>query len=319
MNTIKSPLVGMQGFVKYESVNKHTGRRTLLRDWHPNVILNTGRLEMGARDNWLDSSQIGTAGTPEPTVGDSQLYSYFNGTTSVYSNITGAQGSAPYYGFRRKTFRYNVGEAATNISEAGFGWDFIAGAYLVSRVLPLDSLGEPTTVTPLADEFLDVTYELRYYPPLVDVLGQVTLMGVTYNTITRAAEVTSGTLWGDCIGRQMGARTDNSTSYWRAFGEDGDIGDITGNPTGTGANLVSASEVTNLAYQNNYKRRMSVIASANSWNTGFGVRCVRWRTYGGSYQTRFGSDDGLDNPIPKTTDYQLKLVFEIGWNNYTIP
>ena len=62
---------------------------------------------------------------------------------TITDDIYGAQASAPYYGWRRKTFRFAVGSgiANENLNEVGIGWDTIEGAYLATRALIVDISG----------------------------------------------------------------------------------------------------------------------------------------------------------------------------------
>ena len=60
-----------------------------------------------------------------------------------------------------------------------------------------------TTITPLADEILDVVVEVRYYPPLTDTTGTVTLNGIDYDYIIRAASITNVAGWGEFIGNKI--------------------------------------------------------------------------------------------------------------------
>ena len=66
----------------------------------------------------------------------------------------------------------------------------------------------------LSTEFLDLTYELRYYPPLIDVLGTITLDGVVYDTTLRAASVTNADYWGSIIGSQIAGINNTAGNVW---------------------------------------------------------------------------------------------------------
>jgi hypothetical protein len=56
---------------------------------------------------------------------------------------------------------FRSGVAAGNISEVGLGWD---NSNLWNRALIKDANGDPTTITVLSDEYLDVVSEVRDYP-----------------------------------------------------------------------------------------------------------------------------------------------------------
>jgi hypothetical protein len=198
---------------------------------------------------------------------------------------------------------------AANLSEAGVGWG-TSGSTLISRALIIDPITQlPTTVTPLADELLDVTYELRYYPPLVDVTSpQVTLNGVVYNTITRAASVTGGR-WAADIGALIGQYSAFATD-WSAY--DGDIGPITTGPSGLSAASDNSSQ-SNLGYSSNsYEIGVRCITGSTGWNLVNGIRSIRVRTTAGDYQTQFNAASGGAS-IPKTVDYNMNMVWTLGW------
>ena len=225
--------------MRFQTVNKFSGKITSDTGFFPNTILNDGRNIMATETYWMDHCQVGTDNTA-PTQNDTTLAGYIDGTSTVMETTSGQNTSPPYYGWKRRRFRFDAGPiGGENLKEAGVGWG-LSGATIMSRALILDPiLHTPTTITPLADEFLDVTYELRYYPPLIDVTTpQVTLDGVDYDTITRAAGVT-GIFWSDGIGNKIGPYTfDNNT--WNAY--DDDIGTILTGPTGVNTGSGNATQ-----------------------------------------------------------------------------
>ena len=70
---------------------------------------------------------------------------------------------SPYYRWAKVTWRFGQGVAAGNISEVGLGW---GNSNLWNRALIKDANGNPTTITVLSDEYLDVVSEIRDYPTL---------------------------------------------------------------------------------------------------------------------------------------------------------
>ena len=182
----------------------------------------------------------------------------------------------------------------------------------------MDLLGNPNTVTPLADELLDVTIQLRYYPPLVDVLGQVTVQGILYDTICRAASVTVSDYWGRQIGTAVGEHV-VYTSWWAAY--DGDIGPITTGPSGTSAGIDATSNVVNAPYSaNSFQRDMSFNVGPGGWNppSALGIRSVFLVTTAGAYQIQFNAvSDG--SRIPKHGGRTMNGLFRVGWTEAVIP
>lgn len=196
----------------------------------PNLITNAG-LDRMATSTYLTVCQVGS-GSAAPTFADTALAARIAGTQTVQSTDVGTTSSSPYYAWATRQFRFAAGVATGNIAEVGVGWGTTGS--LFSRALVLDSGGSPTTITVLADEILDVTYQLRYYAPETDDTGDVTFTGNlagTYDWIFRAANVTDNTAaWGwrmDGDGTPMNYRSSSTM-----FATNTDATAITGNPTG---------------------------------------------------------------------------------------
>lgn len=309
---------GMKGFHKWELVNKFSGKKRLVQDFRPNTILTSGRNTMSTEATWLTAVQVGNVNTP-PVIGHTGLQGYVTGTTSLVggSSTFSAQGSAPYYGWSQKTWRINDPLIANeNIKEAGFGPD-VSGNTLISRVLVEDQTGAPTVVTPLPDEYLDITYQMRYYPPLSDVTGTITLDSVLYNYIVRACEVTNGAAWGQYIGNAIGQLSISSTD-WAAYSDV--LGTLEQSPSGTVVACDNANQ-SNRTYSNNsYVQGVQCNTGPGGWNVVGGIRSIRAKTTAGWIQTQFGVDaNALGNKIPKTTNKVMQMVWNIAWEEATLP
>lgn len=298
--------VGMKGFLRLRTIDKFSGKCRIDTGWFPNTLLDSGLNIMADRSDWMDHCQVGTDNTA-PNSSDTGLLGHVAGTNDVQIETNGREATAPYFGWKRKTFRFAVGTVAANLNEVGVGWAN-TGSTLISRALILDPiLQTPVTITPLADELLDVMYELRYYPPLVDVTSpQVILDGATYDTVTRASEVTDAA-WSANIGSAMGWAT---SINWDAF--DGAIGDILQAPSGNVVNH-SGSGPFDSAYSNNsFEIDMNINCASAGWNLGAGIRCIRIETTAGRYQTSFTNASG-GATIPKTTDFTMFMQWALGW------
>ena len=157
----------------------------------PNLILNQGLDRMGDNNLYRNYCQVGTGSTP-PAATDTQLVSPAGASASVTStgggNAQGIVTGPPRYAFDRRVYRIPAGTATGNLTEVGVSWAAGTGATLYNRALILDGSGNPITITKLADEVLDVTYELRTYIPTSDVTGTVVIAGTTHDYIIRAAE-----------------------------------------------------------------------------------------------------------------------------------
>lgn len=300
-------VIGIKGYFRLRTFNKDTGKKRIDTGWFPNLILDTGRNALGTQSDVLTSCQVGTSDTA-PNVGQAALVAYHAGTSDIRSTLTGSQSAAsPYYGWKRLVYRFAAGTVAANLTEVGVGWA-TTGSTLFSRALILDpDLQTPTTITPLADEFLEVSYELRYYAPVADATSpSVTLDGTVYDTVTRAAEVNSSH-WHDNIGKEI-KHTDGGN--WVAY--DGALGTQLQSPSGNGAGL-SSSIVGADAYSNNsYERIVHNQCAWNDWNLGAGIRSIRIRTTAGSFQTSFTANPG-GTTIPKTSGYTMVMKWKIAW------
>lgn len=248
-----------------------------------NIVLNSGLNRIGTAADWLSACQLGT-GTATPLATDTGLASFLGGTTSRQASVSGAQGSAPFFGWHRSTYRFGAGVATGNLTEVGVGWSAAAGANLYSRALILDAALQPTVITKAADEVLDVTYEARLHPPTVDATGNLTIVGSgTHAFVTRASNVTSGNEWGLAF-NAGGISSEPTFNIVYA----GAIGAVTTRPSGTSS---GASSAVNAAYANNSLQRAgSITFGLNNGNVG-GIRSmlVRYGTSNqfGSFQTEF--------------------------------
>lgn len=299
-----SMTTGMRGFYRVQ-IRRPDGRIRFDTDWYENTILDSGRNYI-ATANFMTSCQVGTDNTA-PNANQTALLGHHAGTTDITTTDEGNQAvSVPYYAWKRKVFRFAVGTVAANLTEVGVGWG-TTGSTLFSRAFILDpDTQNPTTITPLIDEILDVQYELRYYPPQTDVTTpQVTLDGILYDTITRGAEVNSQ-YWSQSIGNKVQATDgDNWTAY------DGNIGTLLQNPSGTGDGNNSGGIGTSSYQNNSYELDVYANVPSTDWNVG-GIRSIRIRTTAGSFQTQFSSNPG-GNTIPKTGSFTMFMEWRLSW------
>lgn len=172
----------LQGWFRIEA-GKRDGRRRVLADWFPNLITNAGldwlgdfsAAQTGSFNEIFDECRVGS-GTSAPSVNDTALDTQVAVHNSFWSEkIVGVneEPEGTWYGFSRMRWRFGEGDAAGNLAEVGIGPPDAANLFSRSRIL--DGEGNPTTITVLADEFLDVWYEIRVYPPPTDAEGTVEL------------------------------------------------------------------------------------------------------------------------------------------------
>ena len=326
MNTITLPPVGMQGRWRIYGTNKFNGHRRLLGK-QDNILLNSGLTNLGYQTGgFLTHCQVGT-GQGEATAGETGLKNWVNGTDNILSGgVTIGSGSTPNeeHGLKQITWRFTEGEVSGQgaLSEIGAGWAVGPGANVVSLAQIIDPItGNPTTVSPLPDELLDAQYEMRYYAPVGDSVGQVTLDGVDYDYIVRAANAASSTAWGNYIGQEPGAVA--GQSLWVAYGADGDIGTRTGAPTGT-PDQADNSNQSEETYLGTRERVCLADVGPTGWVVPQGIRTLLCQTTMGQYQIRFGvaTQAGqplpIDDPIPKTSGNPqlMGIGLRIAWAQY---
>lgn len=143
----------------------HKGDGTPVREseWFDNIVLDTGLARMGV-GSWITRCCVGM-GNSTPVATQTALDSFHASTTTYVSGseVSVANTTTPPYYFGAKiTWRFAQGVASGNISEVGLGW---GDTTLWNRALIRDVGGNPTTITVLADEYLDVVAEVRIYPP----------------------------------------------------------------------------------------------------------------------------------------------------------
>jgi hypothetical protein len=254
---------------------------------------------------FMSFCQVGE-GSTAPTNADSALESYVANSSTVHSNSQAAQSSAPYYGYNRQTFRFAAGTAAGNLSEVGIGW--AATGSLFARALIKDELGDPTTITVLSDEVLDVTYELRSYPveddsdPFnVSVTGDVPH---TYSCVVRASKVTDYLYWHP----QNQSVSFRLQSTYMQYAYNGTMGTVLQLPNGLSSQV---SSIVAAAYGNNdLYRDFDTIWELDNGNLAGGIKSVVWPSTIGTYQIEF------DTTIPKTNVRVLHLNFRVSWDRY---
>lgn len=292
--------MGLAGRFTLRAV-KPDGSSRLLADWFDNLILDQGLNRMGT-GAFMSSCVVG-AGSTDPTTIDTALESYIAGTSTIHSSSYGAQPTAPYYGWLRYTYRFAQGTAAGNIGEVGVGWATTDTPTLFSRARIKDELGDPTVVTVLADEFLDVTYELRSYPPTVDGTPVVlNIDGVNYTFTPRAMVVTSITVWSP-DNQAVGLSAHGGS--WASFLHSGAIGAITSSPSGTSGHVSGQS---NLEYSNNsLQRDMLFYWDLDYGNVPGGAQAVTVGTTLGDFQL------SISPALPKTSLKVLSMTFRVTW------
>lgn len=306
----------LEGFYKLE-VRGKDGKVRRCYEFH-NIITDIGLNRLGTA-GVLGACRIGT-GTVAESAADTQLVSQSASTTTLQSSGGGAVSTAPQYGWRTEVYRFATGALNGNYSEIGVGWG-TTGATLFSRALIKDGSGNPTTITVLSTETLDVTYELRLYAPQGDFTGTVNLGGVNYNWTARA----SGAGWSGAnppfaprrwdptsgFGSGANTNTDGSSSWYSGAGCA--LGPISGAITGS-ANSVSYDYNAALVgfsvlpyVDGSLQRDWGLSLTTIAGNLAGGIRAVVVNSNRGIWQVLFSAS------IPKDSNKVMALNFRTSW------
>lgn len=277
-----------------------------LTGWFPNLILDTGLDRLAYTNNGLYYwCKVGSgSSTPEET--DLDLDATLGSTSTIQSYSYGNSAAPDYYKYATMVFRFAAGVGTGNISELGVGWGMASGE-LFSRALVLDALGNPTSITKIVDEVLDVTYQFRLYPDLTDFTGGFTLTGGkggSYTYTGRAANV--NTTFVNYFGYPY-PLLGTTTLYMTAY--NGTLGALTYMPSGTTGSPVNN---TITAYvPGSYAVYGSSTFSLDRGNLSGGISCITIGTTQCNWQMQFNT------PILKTASDTLTLNAKITWGRRT--
>lgn len=295
--------------------------------WFHNLITDHGLNQFGVlRDNsinWARGCRVGS-GNSTPTTSDTNLQATIATTVDfIYVGLSRQLAEAPYYIEKTTMYRFGVGAAAGNVAEVGLvaaindSGATNPNTQVVTRALVVDSNGDPTVVTVLADEILDVTVRQRLYIP-DDVTGTITPSGGVSGAIDyviRPCYVNQNPA-GTNIGGWGDEYTTNRCWYFglrhgaAAFtGASSGIQGITGGPTGT---KVTANEYTSPTYSpNSYYTDVKSAFGLDRANDPSGI---------GAMMLSFGSCSfqiGFTPRIMKTADHLFDVTLRLTWSRFT--
>ena len=296
--------IRMEGFYSFKVSNSKGESRDLsgiIAEDHKNLILDVGLNALGTT-SVVSACKVGTGVTPV-AVSQTDLATPLAITSTLQSSSTGRNSTAPYYTWGRRTFRFGQGTAAGNLTEVGVTYG--GGSSLFSRALIVDSGGNPTTLTILSDEWLDVTYELRIYQDLVDKTFNITLLGVDHVVTVRPANVTTNPSGSSYF-------FDHFISWYYYYSQcshyNGTIGTITGSPSGVGS---SAGGTSYGAYsQNSLQRSIIYGVGLNDANLAGGIQSTIINTDKCSWQV------GYVPAIAKDSFKTLTMNYTLSWGRY---
>ena len=309
--------VGLHGEVKV-IVKRADGTVRLDTGFFPNVITNLGLDAIGNNHNLFDYCAVG-GGNSTPLNTNTKLDNFLAGGSEISStskyDYDPVRDTEFYKCSRTVGYRF-TGLDNKNISEVGLVSSNNPALHsALTRTLIKNSAGEPTVITVLSGEIIELQYRLWQVFDLKDKDQVVTAMidgvEVPVNVKIRLAGVGGTSINGNWnYSNTLGRDVTYQGSMGPRFGT-GEIGNITGQNSGL-TNEYSAMSWE--AYQpSTYKRKFyvntSIIQAVHP------IRSFLFCTGLGAYQVRFGTVDG-DLPIDKTNQDILQLGFEMSWGRY---
>ena len=262
--------MGVEGY--YNMVVRDAKTLKVKREtgWFKNIITNIGLDRMSGENGYvfpfMASGVVVGTGTNPPLATDTVLQTVRNSTTSTLSTSYPYSGVAPYWSGMRRTWRFAQGAASGNLSEVGVLLTAGAPLSVGSRALIKDVAGNPTTLTVLSNEVLDVMYEVRIYAQTADVItGPISILDTNYTFTMRACNCAGGNyhqlVSGDTTLNDAGYRRSYRVRVWN-----GDIGAVTGQPTGTYIDTGVFTSPATYSY-GSYKRAHTFTLATTQGNT----------------------------------------------------
>ena len=319
--------IGMTGEFRCV-VKKSDGSIKTDTGYQKNLILNQGLDFFGGGGEGFDMMEYCVIGS-----GNSQPSYTQNKLDITVATAWGARYSTKYdYDVARDGNLYKTNKVSkysftglnnVNISELGLASSYIDETtyFLCTRALIKDSQGNPTTITVLNGEILEIYYKLWVVYDTTDKTGTLNLLdgvggSTAYNYIARLAGVGGTNIGGSAeygvstVGLALSPGAGNNDH----FIANGEIGAITEAPTGTEAEWISSSSVSTATYiHGSYMRQLTWSLSISEAN--FASRSFLFLTSMGFYQIRFGSVAD-DSPIIKTDTQTLSIPIEVSWGRY---
>ncbi len=309
--------IGMAGEFRCV-VKRADGSTKIDTGYQKNLILNQGLDFFGSDDTTYSFNSACVVGTGNsiPKVTQTKLdnavgYAIFAET--VDKNDYDVVRDGNLYKTSRQC-KYSIkGLDNANITEVGLASRFSSNTNysLNTRALIKDSNGNPTTITVLSGEQLDIYYKVWRIFDLTDKTGTFNLLdgvggSVAYNYKTRPAHVGTSSFANLSLSA-MG--TINSLSLQLVTG---DLAAVTSAPTG-GSSMSNAKTLSPYVL-GSYKRVVTLSLSISVAN--FAIRSMLVSLpFIGTWQVRFGSVAD-DSPITKTATQTLSIPIEFSWGRY---
>lgn len=200
--------IGISGHITVELIDAKTKR--IKRKLEFNNLITNGGLDALASKAFMSS---GFGATRFCGVGTGSTAPANTDTTLVAEILPRAQNSGfsppvtytagpPDYYEASDTYLFLESAANGNLTEVGF-FELDTPSTLFSRQLFKDDLGTPTTIIKTSSDQLRITYKVRVYPPVADVVSSgVDISGSAYDVTVRPLRVTT-TEWNSLFTQTM--------------------------------------------------------------------------------------------------------------------
>lgn len=320
---LELPRLRIEGWVTVElgrNLQAHDKNPIILRRLRfKNLIVDAGLDQLGGVTNMNGMPNyiaVGTSSTA-PAASDTDLVAPTGVRTNSnggFADVTGF-GASNLYAYIQRTRLFLEAESNGNLTEVGFFKNNV-GAPMWMRQLFKDGGGTPTTIVKTASDQLRIIYELRVYPPSVDVSSTISISTVSYTYTHRAANI--GALqWGfagaQCIFALFGLSgwSNNTAMAW----ETNTLGATSSVPTGTaiGSDSTTVGAYTNGTFFRDLTHKWEP-ATANFGTgigaTGFALGSSGQAASNANFQTSWSPKFTKDNTK------RLTLVTRISWGNH---
>lgn len=305
--------IGMAGEFRVV-VKRVDGSTKIDTGYQKNLILNQGLDFFGGGNgsNMMSYCVIGS-GNSQPVYTQNKLDIAVAGASGTdYStkyDYNAATDGNLYKTNRVRKYSFS-GLNNVNISELGLASTYSNATtyFLCTRALIKDSQGNPTTITVLSGEILEIYYKLWSVYDVTDKTGTLNLLDgvgnrVAYNYVVRPMKV--GNIDFRSFIGSLPASNGTQTLY------SGNNTNITGEPSNA-----LYSDYVNGSLSNYVTGSYKIIFNLN---IGISTANGSIRTYGltnmGFWQIRFGSIAN-DSPITKTNTQTLSIPVEVSWARY---
>lgn len=310
--------VGLYGEVKVV-VKRADGSVRLDTGFFPNVITNLGLDAIGNNNNLFNWCAVGS-GNSQPLNTNTKLDNFLTAeiqfTSSSKYDYDPVRDTEFYKCSKTVGYRF-TGLDNQNVSEVGLVDSNDLNSYsALTRTLIKDNSGNPTTITILTGEILELQYRLWQVFDLKDkdqvITAMIDSVEVPVNVKIRLAGVGGTNLGGswsysEVVGQGIQYQSNNRIQFGT-----GDIGEITGQFSDP--HHAYSIDLAWAAYQpSTYKRKFYVNTSIT--DVVMPIRSFLFFTGLGAYQVRFGTVAG-DLPIDKTDQDTLQFGFEMSWGRY---